>query len=53
MERLKERLSAHFDDIDWEYCERRAKEEDCQQMLAKMKAWADEHRQDFYIDTDE
>lgn len=42
-------MAAHYDDIDWEYCERRAKEEDCREIFTKAKTWADEHRKDLHI----
>lgn len=40
-------MAAHFDDIDWEYCENRAKKESCSDVLKKNKLWAEQHRSSF------
>ena len=34
-------MVAHYDDIDWSYCEQRAEFEDCTDVLHKMKTWAE------------
>ncbi|MEN6414772.1 MAG: hypothetical protein ABFC84_18700 [Veillonellales bacterium] len=41
-------MAAHYDDIDWEYCFKRADKELCLDGLEKMKKWSAEHREAFY-----
>ena len=38
-------MVAHFDEIDWAYCEQRAKTEDCADILCKMRKWAEDTKQ--------
>lgn len=41
-------MAAHYDDIDWEYCLKRADQELCLDVFKKMKEWAEVHRAAFY-----
>ena len=40
-------MAAHYDDIDWSYCIKRAEEELCLDIFQKIKEWAEKHRQAF------
>ena len=40
-------MAAHYDDIDWEYCLKRAEEEVCLDVFNKIKALAEKYRQAF------